>query len=109
MTSSKAGAFALGFESRSPFVPMFTVFLLALFAVDTSHRCIRKKCPVQFGANSDLSSTRCLPHLRIFGFEGTSAPLGQQGNCFAEPGADMRESAPFPWKQRINDGITGAR
>lgn len=42
MASSKAGTFALGLESRFPFVPMLIVFVLALFAVGTSHKCIGK-------------------------------------------------------------------
>lgn len=56
-------------------VPVFSVFVLSLSAVDASQGCIRKehRCAVRFGSEPVLSCTRGLSLLRSSWFVGTGA------------------------------------
>lgn len=112
MASSKAGASALGLESSSLSIPVFSVSVLAPSAVDASQGCIREKqkCVMLSGLGQILPFLKPgVSKLRIPWFEGTGVLVWNgRGRSPTEPGEGLRDPAPFHSKQEIDDGAMGA-
>ena len=87
-------------------VPVFSVFVLSLSTVDASQGCIRKehRCAQVSGLGHSLS-------FLAPGVSHYSGVLGLQAlvHSFRMAGEGLRECAPFPSKQGINDSVTGTQ